>query len=496
MKEIIYKSDVQRRLSEVLDELKIEARYSPSDEVFILPSQAIMVYEEKIPDMEKYKSQVPQEKILQIHAGGSLSNERYEARIKRCDKCKKFFVFLKEKGQKENFSCPSCGSSDLRFLSNNARIPGWYGEKKQTIIDEREAEKHLDACNEDCEENIRRVISKLKGNVQYVTATEEKTQRIEALAKKYPNMDAVIKYILQSFDTASLKANHEIAFKPIVLVGGPGCGKTSFVSELCEIIMGKKGLKVDLGNDTAAFTFSGSDPSFKQARHGLIIESMFAENKGQGPLKNPVIHFDELDKVKGDQAFTVETLFYSILERSTARRFFDNYIGINVDASGINYIFTANKLEGIPAPIINRLRVFKIENYTHEQLKDYVIDNCYKAWLRNNEMEAEWLPKVLSSSIKERILEECHDDPRSIEDAITSVFAATLREDSETGHKIALFSSDEIFAGWKNFRGAKAISGQRWKLPRGFLKEEKDGEKVLVEELLDLVGPFDNKEGE
>ena len=140
--------------------------------------------------------------------------------------------------------------------------------------------------------------------------------------------------------------------------------------------------------------------------------------------------------------------------------------------------------------------MFKIENYTHEQLKDYVIDNCYKAWLRNNEMEAEWLPKVLSSSIKERILEECHDDPRSIEDAITSVFAATLREDSETGHKIALFSSDEIFAGWKNFRGAKAISGQRWKLPRGFLKEEKDGEKVLVEELLDLVGPFDNKEGE
>ena len=488
MKEIVYKSDAQRRLAEVLDELKIEARYSPSDELFVLPSEAIMIYEEKFPDLEKYKGQVPQERILQIHADGSLSNERYEARIKRCDKCKKFFVFVKEKMQKGVFSCPACGSSGMRFLSNNARIPGWFGEKKQTIVDEREAEAHLDACTAECEENIRRVVSKLKGGVRYVAATDEKAARIKELAKKYPNMETVIKYILQSFETASLKANHEIAFKPIVLVGGPGCGKTSFVSELCEIIMGRKGLKVDLGNDTAAFTFSGSDPSFKQARHGLIIESMFAESKGQGPLKNPVIHFDELDKVKGGQDYSVETLFYSILERSTARRFFDNYIGINVDASGINYIFTANKLEGIPAPIINRLRVFNIENYTHEQLKECVIDNCYKAWLFNNGMEAQWLPKVLSPYIKERILEECHDDPRSIEDAITSVFSATLREDSESGHKIALFSPDEILAGWKKFRGAKAISGQRWKLPRGFVKEEKDGEKNCVEGLLDLFG--------
>lgn len=493
MKDIIYKSDAQRRLAEVLDELKIEARYSPSDELFVLPSEAVLIYEEKIPDLEKYKGQVPQERILQIHADGSLSNERFEARIKLCDKCKKFFVFLKEKGQKGVFSCPACGSSGMRFLSNNARIPGWYGEKKQTIIDEREAEAHLDACTAECEENIRRVISKLKGGVRYVAATDEKAARIKELAKKYPNMGTVIKYILQSFETASLKANHEIAFKPIVLVGGPGCGKTSFVSELCEIIMERKGLKVDLGNDTAAFTFSGSDPSFKQARHGLIIESMFAESKGQGPLKNPVIHFDELDKVKGDQNYSVETLFYSILERSTARRFFDNYIGINVDASGINYIFTANKLEGIPAPIINRLRVFNIENYTHEQLKECVIDNCYKAWLVNNGMEAQWLPKVLSSYIKERILEECHDDPRSIEDAIALAFSATLREDSESGHKIALFSPDEIAAGWKNFRGAKAISGQRWKLPRGFVKEEKDGVKNSVKGLLDL---FDEKEDE
>ena len=271
MKDIIYKSDAQRRLAEVLDELKIEARYSPSDELFVLPSEAVLIYEEKIPDLERYKGQVPQERILQIHADGSLTNERYEARIKRCDKCKKFFVFVKEKGQKGVFSCPACGSSGMRFLSNNARIPGWFGEKKQTIIDEREAEAHLDACTAECEENIRRVISKLKGGVRYVAATDEKAARIKELAKKYPNMETVIKYILQSFETASLKANHEIAFKPIVLVGGPGCGKTSFVSELCEIIMERKGLKVDLGNDTAAFTFSGSDPSFKQARHGLII---------------------------------------------------------------------------------------------------------------------------------------------------------------------------------------------------------------------------------
>ena len=73
------------------------------------------------------------------------------------------------------------------------------------------------------------------------------------------------------------------------------------------------------------------------------------------------------------------------------------------------------------------------------------------------------------------------------------VYAAEMHLEKFNGDCLLLFSPDEIAAGWKNFCGSKAISGQRWKLPRGFVKEEKDGVKNSVKGLLDL---FDEKEDE
>ena len=277
-------------------------------------------------------------------------------------------------------------------------------------------------------------------------------------------MKDVIDYILQNAIASRLKKNGALNFKPFVLVGGPGCGKSSFGRDLSMILMGKPPVKLDLGNDVANFTLSGSDPSYKSSSHGLIVESMFADSDGR-PTKNPIILFDELDKIKGDQNHSIETIFYSILEKSNSRRFFNNYLGINVDASGINYIFTANKLDGIPLPILNRLKIFEIKDYTHEQLRDFVLDNFYENWLESSGMLREFLPAVLSEEIRNRILLYSNDDPRSIEDSIVKVCNETLTTDPETNEQIALFSPRELYLGWKKFRGSPAISKDPWKIP-------------------------------
>lgn len=273
-------------------------------------------------------------------------------------------------------------------------------------------------------------------------------------------MKEVIDYLILNFKASSLRCNRDISFRPIVLVGGPGCGKSSFCSDLSKIVMGKPSVKIDLGNNVANFTLSGSAPEFKEARHGLIIESMFS-NGDNHPLKNPIIQFDELDKIKKNDSFSIESIFYSILEKANSKGFFDNYIGMNIDASGINYIFTANSLENVSSPIINRLKIFKIDDYTHEQLKDCVLSNYYKKWLENEKMEREYLPKVLSDEIKEKILRYSNDDPRSIEDSIIRVLNETLTFDTETGHTIALFSQEELEFGWKKFRGKKRVTPKK-----------------------------------
>ena len=101
---------------------------------------------------------------------------------------------------------------------------------------------------------------------------------------------------------------------------------------------------------------------------------MFAGNDNK-PVKNPIIHFDELDKIHQDEKYSIETIFYSILEKNTAKQFRDNFFGVDVDASGINYIFTANSLKTVPVPIVNRLKIFHIPDYTEEQFKTSVLDN-------------------------------------------------------------------------------------------------------------------------
>jgi ATP-dependent Lon protease len=506
MDKIIFKSDSHWRLFQVLRVLDIHFIYSENQGLFLSQDSTFIIYE-----TEEEKAHIgdilntPQLrafcKIIQIHPNGSLTYEDgSDVRIKYCNKCRKFY-FDKKVKSKEDF-CPECHSSSIKYLSNNSRIPGWFEKKKITIIDDDEVEKHMESFpaeefgqKDKIIKAVKSIISRLQGNVCFIKISYEKKRELEKLKDKYPNMTEVIDYILQSFASSELRENKEISFRPVLLVGGPGCGKTSFTNELCTVLLEKKPVKVDLGNGVCDFTITGSDPSIQKAKHGLIIEAMFS-TKDHPPIKNPIIHFDELDKIKADDKYSPETVFYSILEKNTARRFFDNFIGVNVDASGVNYIFTANKLDTIPAPILNRLRIFKIEDYTHEQLKNHVIGSFYKEWILNNRMEAEYLPEVLSDFIKEEILKECHDDTRSIEDAINTIFTRTLAEDSESGHKIALFSPEEMYNGWKNYRGKKIVPKQKiWQLPENFIPPKKEEEEEEPFNLMDYLENY-NPENE
>ena len=405
-----------------------------------------------------------------------------EVRIKYCERCQKFF-FSKKLPREEDL-CPDCHSPQLKHLSNNNRIPGWFGTGKHYIIDEQAARAHLELIDEENRSNVENVIKLLSGEPRFIRLDDDMLEQIKKLKNKYPNMSAVIEYIIEAAMASAMRNSKGFTIKPILLVGGPGCGKTAFASELTRIIMGKAGFKVDLGNDVAIFTITGSDPTFRKGRCGIISESMFSDD-GLHPLANPIIHFDELDKISDEREYNCQTVFYALLEKSTSRCFFENFVGVNIDASNINYIFTSNTLENIPAPILNRLTIFQIQDYTHEQLRDCVIDYFYENWLEINDMARQFLPAVLSDEIKEQILQECHDDTRSIEVAIYSVFYRTQTLDSETKHPIALFSEKELCAGWKNFRGHRKISKEQWTLPDNFLRNRKQEKNFNLAEYLE-----------
>lgn len=467
MKTNIFSTDVQRRISEILESIQMKNKFIPDGGIFLADEKYALIDEDfSTANPNIYHHLIPKDYISIIFSsdGHIMFENRAEAHLTFCRECQKFsFSSTSEK------LCPVC-KRRFRYLSSNSRIPGWYGHTENGIISEEDAEKHLNDVPDEIESEIRPIIRKLSGKIKYITATEEKISNIKALKEKYPNMQEVIEYFLQNLLSSSFRRNKDITFKPVLLVGSPGCGKTSFTSDVSEIMMGEPCQKIDLGNDVANFTLAGSDPSYSKAKQGIISEAMTGKNRSEA-LKNPIIHFDELDKINTRNKYSAENVFLALLEKNTAKRFMDNFIGVNIDASGVNYIFTANSLNNIPAPVLNRMKVFQIPDYTHDQLKELVLDYFYEGWISSNDMDPSFLPAVLSDYMKDKILMESNDDPRSIYESITKFFTMTLTDDSESGQKIALFSPEELYSGWKKFRGKRKISKTTWILPKGFLKK-------------------------
>lgn len=461
-----YKTETLRRMAQVLDSLKIKYVYRNEGYLFIKYEKIIILDKEVLVDVSSIDGM-----ILNISREGKLvSNGGKNVDIVFCKNCRKVHILIY--GEKNTLKCPKCGNhKELRFLLNRGFIPGWYGNNTKTLLDSTERRKKIVVLDELEGKNIdaaKNIINRLSGSTKIYRVTEEKISKIKSLKLKYPNMGEVIDYILDNLMTSRLRADKAVNFRPICLLGGPGCGKSSFASDISYILMGRKGLKIDIGNDISSFSLTGSDRSYNNAKHGLISEAMFGDEDGH-PYGNPVIHFDEIDKINKESKYSPESVFYSILEKNTASRFYDSFIELNIDASGINYIFTANCLDNIPKPILNRMRIFKIEDYTHEQLSGFVLDSFYSNWIKSNNMMPECLPEKLSAEIREEILIKSHDDPRSIDDAISQVFAETLRYDEENHCSIALFSSNQLFNGWKKYCGKKQISVATWEIPDDFI---------------------------
>ncbi len=463
-----YKSKLLERVAKHLQVLKMKFSYDNENNCLVLEEQPFVIIDYENP-MTSYQDK---EILVAFIHGKIYTLDSKESKkvvcFLYCKDCNKIYIQVVDSPKKE-LICPYCKKSSASSIIETDRMPYWFNKNRtkeeevyseESLLNESLIESRLDLYDDKTRDLLEKVFNKLTGAPKYLVADEETIEKIKSLETVYPNMKEVIDYIVLNCKASPLRTNNDISFKPIVLVGGPGCGKSSFCSDLCRIIMGKPPLKIDLGNSVANFTLSGTAPEFKNSRHGLIIESMFS-GEDNHPLKNPIIQFDELDKIKKNDSFSIESIFYSILEKANSRSFYDNYIGMNIDASGINYIFTANSLDNISSPIINRLKIFKIDDYTHEQLVENVTGSIYSKWLENEKMVREYLPEVLSTEIKEKIIRYSNDDPRSIEDSIIRVLNETLTIDPESEHPIALFSQLELELGWKKFRGKKRAATKK-----------------------------------
>jgi len=282
------------------------------------------------------------------------------------------------------------------------------------------------------------------------------------LEEHHEGLEDVKKRILEFLAVGSFRG--EIAGSILLLVGPPGVGKTSIGRSVADAL-GRKFYRFSLGGMRDEAEIKGHRRTYIGAMPGKFVQAL-----KEVQVANPVIMLDEIDKVGASYQGDPASALLEVLDPEQNSEFLDHYLDLRVDLSNVLFMCTANQLDTIPGPLLDRMETLRLAGYVAEEKLSIARNHLWPKQLQRHGLKSSQL-KINDAALKYVIESYCREaGVRTLEKQIARIMRKSivrLLEQSEKRLRVGKKDIDDLlgkppFQLEKPLRGLGVATGLAW----------------------------------